>query len=121
MRQTQRSNVSRFPVEAVQSPRAPVKGDRDADQFRIVRNTSQAQAAAPAPDYDDFLIDEPDPLLISESPGYTFPHSNGAATPVTLTLIEGDGETKKSRLRIRDLHPMDVAIIVGVVLIGVIV
>jgi hypothetical protein len=66
----------------------------------------------------DFLIDEPDPLLISETPRHFTPARQGQPS---LKVVEGQQSRGASRLRIKDLHPMDLAIVLGIIVIGVLI
>lgn len=62
-----------------------------------------------------FEIDEPDPLLIVEGRNSDFVDGPG---PSRMTLIQNSTmDQPVRRLRLKDLHPMDVAIIAGFLLI----
>jgi len=62
-----------------------------------------------------FEIDEPDPLLIVEGRNSEFVDGPGLSR---MTLIENPSlDQPVRRLRLKDLHPMDVAIIAGFMLI----
>ncbi len=62
-----------------------------------------------------FEIDEPDPLLIVEGRNLDFLEAPGAAR---MTLIDNPKmDQPVRRLRLKDLHPMDIAIIMGFLIV----
>ncbi|MFX4299943.1 hypothetical protein [Pseudosulfitobacter pseudonitzschiae] len=120
MAQTSRSNISPFP-----SPRSvPAKADgvvhgpgstRENGLHGLEADPAYATRPQSGP---VFLIDEPDPLLISESQSSEFipepflPSRN-------LKLVSNDNPSKTTYLRIKDLHPMDLLIAIGLIAVAV--
>lgn len=109
MAQTSRSNITQFPVN---KPHVPYIG-HEADLW-------DEDVAPPVPSSNvrhSFVIDEPDPLLISESQSSEFIPDPALSGP-DLKVISGGATKKTGYLRIKDLHPIDLLIALGLIAVG---
>lgn len=114
MAQPSRSNITPFPSarpSAVEGASRVVQGESETSD--IVSASAFTDKGHQLP----FTIDEPDPLLISETMSSEFiaePRQGQAE----LKLVSGEERRKTHYLRIKDLHPIDLMIAAGLIAIG---
>lgn len=109
MAQTSRSNIAQFPIN---NPHAPDMGfEHDfgyEGPFEVAPSTNVRTI---------FVIDEPDPLLISENQSSEFIPDPASLRP-ELKVFSGGDIKKTGYLRIKDLHPIDLLIALGLIAVG---
>lgn len=109
MAQTSRSNIAQFPVRNHHAHGLDHEADFLDEDFN--------PPSSPVNMHHIFMIDEPDPLLISESQSSEFIPDPALSGP-DLKVISGGATKKTGYLRIKDLHPIDLLIALGLLAIG---
>lgn len=106
MSSTQKKTVIQFPKPEVPKQTAPH------NPAAFIQNGSEALHIESCP----FDFDEPDPLICGESRVFDADFNDMRAG---MRMIEGQAKDSSgsSRLRLRDIHPIDGLIVCGVILV----